>query len=158
MAEKGGVHGRGCAWQGGMHGGGHVGQGGHVWWGACMVGVCVWQGGMCGRGASMAGGCVWQGGHVWQRGHAWQGACMAGGMHGDGGVCVAGRCTCHAHTPQQILQDTVNEWAVRILLECILVIIQMTKVVQFLCTLYVLFYENLSSCVFAVESNVISKH
>ena len=41
------------------------------------------------------------GGHVW-RGHA----CMVGG-----GACM----------PQQILQDMVNERAVRILLECILV-------------------------------------
>ena len=47
----------------------------------------------------MAGGHAWQGGHVWQ-----------GGMH-DGG---------HAW---QILRDTVNERAVRILLECILVVI-----------------------------------
>ena len=54
-----------------------------------------------GRGwrACMAGGCAWQGGH------AWQGACVAG----------------EACMPQQILRDTVNERAVRILLECILV-------------------------------------
>ena len=43
------------------------------------------------------------------RGHAWW-----GGMHGEG-ACVAGG---HA---LQILRDTVNERAVRILLECILV-------------------------------------
>ena len=110
-------------------------------------------------------------GHEWQRSgawHAWQGAWegMCGGenlvgcvwQHGDGGGCVWQGGVHAMHTPQQILQDTVNERAVCILLECILVIIQMTKVVQFLCTLYVLFYENLSSCVFAVESNVISKH
>ena len=50
------------------------------------------------------------------RGRAWQGACVAGGMRGRGG-CVAGggvRCA------WQILRDTVNERAVRILLECIL--------------------------------------
>ena len=58
----GGVHGRGCAWQG-----------------VCMAG------GMCGMG------------------HAWQGACMAEG-------CA-----------WQILRDMVNEQAVCILLECILV-------------------------------------
>ena len=34
-------------------------------------------------------------------------------MHGRGQACT--------YTPQQILRDTVNEWAVRILLECILV-------------------------------------
>ena len=72
----GGVHGRGCAWQGG----------------ACMVGV------MHSRGACVAGG-VHGWGHVWQRGsmhgggHARQrGVCMAGGMHGRGHVC-------HAHPP-----------------------------------------------------------
>ena len=41
-------------------------------------------------------------------GHAWRGGCMAGG------TCVAGGVW-------QILRDTVNERAVRILLECILV-------------------------------------
>ena len=50
---------------------------------------------------------------------------MAGGMHGRevcmvGGMC--GRGACMAHMPTlQILRDTVNKWAVRILLECILV-------------------------------------
>ena len=39
-----------------------------------------------------------------------RGACVAGGMHGRE-VCM----------PPQILRDTVNERAVRILLECILV-------------------------------------
>ena len=62
--------------------------------GACMAG------GMYGRGACVAGGRAWQGvcvgvhgGHAWQGWHAWQG----GAWH------------------------TVNEQAVRILLECILV-------------------------------------
>ena len=56
---------------------------------------------MCGRGVCMTGG------------HAWQGACMAGGGH-----------ACHAFPPLQILRlrHTVNERAVRILLECILVV------------------------------------
>ena len=98
----------GHAWlQGGMHG-----CRGHVWlwrgmsgcWGACMVAR-----GMC----------------VVARGHAWlRGACtvaggwvcvVVGGMHGCGG---------HAWLPgglHRIRQDTVNERAVRILLECILV-------------------------------------
>ena len=59
----------------------------------CMAGVCV------------AAGQVWRGEHVWHGG----GASMAGGKCGRG----------HAW---QILRDTVNERAVRILLECILVI------------------------------------
>ena len=137
---------QGYAWQGGMHGG----QGGHVWCGACMAGGCV-AGGHVWQGTCMAGGCVSWGACV-AGGHAWQGACMMMvGYVWQGGL--------HAmYNPWQILQDTVNERAVCIILECIFVIIQMTKVVQFLCTLYVLFYENLSNCVFAVESNVISKH
>ena len=75
---------------------------GHVW-GGCMAGVCM-VGGMCGQGACMAGGM-----------HG-RGKCMAGGVHGGGVV--------HAtHAPQQILRlrHMVNEWTVRILLECILV-------------------------------------
>ena len=72
---------------------------GHVWWGACVV------------GAYMAGGYAWQGvgevcmeeGHVWWWGHAWQGACMVGDTMRYG--------------------DAVNEWVVRILLECILVLV-----------------------------------
>ena len=61
-----------------------------------MAGGHAWQGGVHGRGACMAGG------------HAWQGVCVAGGVHGGG--CA-----------WQILRDTVNERAVCILLECILV-------------------------------------
>ena len=62
------------------------------------------RGGMCGRGGMHVG-------HVWQ-----------GGVHGRGawagGVCDRGG----MHAPHhQILRDTVNERAVRILLECILV-------------------------------------
>ena len=60
------------------------------------------------QGACVAGACV-AGGHVWQRGHAWQGACVAG-----------------MPPPQQISTtrygDRVNERAVRIPLECILVL------------------------------------
>ena len=102
---------------GGMHGGGHV------WQGVCMAG------GMCGRGACMVGG-VCGGGHVWQGGmhggmcggHAWQEACMAGGMCGRGACVVVGGMHGRPHMPHwQILRDTVNERAVRILLECILV-------------------------------------
>ena len=51
---------------------------------------------------------------------------MAWGVHGRGargGWCVAGGM--HGlHAPRQILRDTVNERAVRILLECILVFIK----------------------------------
>ena len=60
-----------------------------------------------------------------------RGACVAGGMcgrrggmHGRG-ACMAGG---KAHMPpRQILRDTVNERAVRILLECILVYIHVLK-------------------------------
>ena len=54
---------------------------------------------MRGRGRDERGG-----GNAWQRGHAWQGGMSA----------------THA-PPRQTLRDTVNEWAVSILLECILV-------------------------------------
>ena len=50
-------------------------------------------------------------------GHVWQGECMAVGVCGRGACVVEGM---HA-PPQQILRDMVNERAVRILLECILV-------------------------------------
>ena len=63
--------------------------------------------GVCGRWVCLAGGCVWQG--AWMAGGAWQ------GVHGRRGMCGGGW---HAW---QILRDTVNKWAVRILLECILV-------------------------------------
>ena len=63
-------------------------------------------GGMCVRGAHLAGS-------------VWWGACVAGGMHGAGGHA------CHTHAPQALqLRYTVNERAVRILLECILVAIK----------------------------------
>ena len=66
----------------------------------CMVG------GVHGRGACVPGAHAWQG--VCMAG----GACMAGCMHGRGGEHGRGRG--HAW-------HTVNERAVRILLECILV-------------------------------------
>ena len=68
--------------------------GGHAWWGACMVVEGVHGGGRAWQGTCVAGGV-----------HCW------GGMHGGGGACM----------PQQLIRDTVNERAVRILLECILV-------------------------------------
>ena len=63
-------------------------------------------GGVCGGGTCMSGGHACQGG-MRVRGGAWQGACV-GGMH-------------DTHAPWQILRDTVNNQAVRMLLECILV-------------------------------------
>ena len=114
------------------HGGGvcMVAPGGHVWllWGgACVVALegavhgcsrevcgCSWGVCMVFWGACMvfSGGHVWffwgacvvfSGGHVWffLRGHAW--FFLGGGVH-------------------RIWRDTVNERAVRILLECILVV------------------------------------
>ena len=97
---------------------------GYVFTGVCLStgeglrgtwqgGGCAWQGGMRGRGVHGGGhgrgkcvtGGVWQGG-MHGGGHVWWGhACMAGG------ACM----------PQQILQDTVSERTVRILLECFLV-------------------------------------
>ena len=85
---------------------------------------------MCGGGCAWQGSCVvggehGRGGGMRDKEHAWMGACMAGGMHGRGvcmvgGMCVRGACMAHMPT-LQILRDTVNKWAVRILLECILV-------------------------------------
>ena len=97
----GGMHDRGACVMGSMHGRGACVAGEHVWCRACMAG------GMFGNG------------------HAWQRACLAGGVHGgracvSGGACMAGRHAwqegMHAmHAPWQILRDTVNERAVRIL-------------------------------------------
>ena len=70
---------------------------------------------MVAEGASMVSGGV----------HGCQGACMvAGGVHGCLGVCMVagglGGCVV-AGGVHRIRRDTVNERAVRILLECILV-------------------------------------
>ena len=111
----GGVHGcqgacmvaRGHAWLlGHMHGcGGCAWLQGHVWlWGcAWLQGACVVAGGMC----------------MVARGHAWLwGACViVGGMRGCQGVCLV------AGGMHRIRRDTVNEQAVCILLECILVLL-----------------------------------
>ena len=75
----------------------------------------MWQEGVHGMGGMHGGGHAWQG-CVHGRGHAW-----SGGMHGMGACvtrgssCMAGGCV------WQLLRDTVNERAVRNLLECILV-------------------------------------
>ena len=61
------------------------------------------------------------------------GGCMVGGVHGGGwgmcgrGACMAGGVVCVAEGHawlggRGILRDVVNERAVRILLECILVV------------------------------------
>ena len=63
------------------------------------------------------GACVAKGGHVWQRGHAWQ----KGGMHGEGKCAWQKRgCAWYVHPPHEI--RPVIARAVRILLECILVL------------------------------------
>ena len=70
--------------------------------------------------ASGRGMCASQGGgmHAFWGVHAWPGVCMAGGMHGGGhvwlGACMAGS----VHGRGACMADTR---AVRILLECILV-------------------------------------
>ena len=114
------VAGGGCAWlRGGMHGcrrvcmvaGGHAWLlGGRVW----LLGACMVVGGM--RGCE---------GHAWLPGgmHGCRGVCMvAGGMHGcRGDVHGWGVCMVARGRMRRIRRDTVNERAVRILLECILV-------------------------------------
>ena len=83
----------------------------------------------------LSGVCVVEG-HAW-----WQGACMVGGLHGGcvaggihggggdawwqwGGMCGGreGMCGGKGGGMRRIQRDTVNEQAVRILLECILVV------------------------------------
>ena len=88
----------------------------HAWWGTCVVawGACMvagWQGGL-----GMHGG----GGHAWWWGHVWWWGGMCGGtgnMHGGIGACMHGG----GRGVHEIRRDMVNEWTVRILLECILV-------------------------------------
>ena len=134
----GGMHGGGmCGKWRGMHGSGR-GRG-HACKGVCVVGASVarrhaWQV-VCVRGACMAGGMhVWQGACVVGAGGVCGRAgdtCMAGGMHGrrcvhGRGACMAGKGhACHAH-PQHHDIRSVNARAVRILLECILVISKFT--------------------------------
>ena len=87
--------------------------GGHVWWGSCVVGGHVWQGGMHGRG------------------HVWQGSVHGGGMRGEGGMCgKGGMCGEGGGTWQERwpLQRTI-----RILLECILVLKEITRSVKLRC-------------------------
>ena len=79
--------------------GGVRGCGGHAW----LQGACVVAG----------GGCVVVGGHAWLRGAY----IVAGGMRGCRGACMV------AGGMRGIRRNTVNQGAVRILLECILVIL-----------------------------------
>ena len=96
-AWQGGMHGRVCAWQEGMDG-----RGGHVW-----------QGCVCGRGHA------WWGGHAWHRGVCGRGVCMVelcGRGHAwQEGMCDGGGC---AWQKRRSLQRMV-----RILLECILILV-----------------------------------
>ena len=74
-------------------------------------------GGEHGREACMAGGRAWEGGMCGGGMHGREGMHGQGGMHGRMGMHGEGACVAW-----QILWDKVNEQAVRILLECILVI------------------------------------
>ena len=104
---QGGMHGCGGmhGWRGGMHG-----CGGWAW----LQGACVVVRGAC----MVVGACMLVGSHVWL-----QGACMlAGGVWLGRGACmVAGGHAWWQGGMHGIWWDTVNEWVVRILLECILV-------------------------------------
>ena len=96
-AWQGGMHGRVCAWQEGMDGRG----------GMCGRGVCVAEGmhgggGMHGTGVCVAGECAW-----------W--SCVVGGMHGRRACVMGGGC---AWQKRRSLQRMV-----RILLECILILV-----------------------------------
>ena len=68
------------------------------------------MGGVRGRGRAWQGGACVAGGVRGREGRVWQGACVAGGVHGRGCAWQGGRAW-------QILRDTINERAVRILLE-----------------------------------------
>ena len=63
-----------------------------------------------------------------------QGVCLQGEGSGSGGFCIQGGSGSSGglhgggKTPSWILRDTVNEWAVRILLECILVLFCFCKI------------------------------
>ena len=102
MVAMGGMHGcwRACmvaGWPCMLAGGGGM----CGCWGVCgCQGVCGWQG-----ACMVAGGCMVARGHVW----------LLEGMHG----CWGGGGAMH-----RIRRDTVNEHAVCILLECILVLIK----------------------------------
>ena len=90
--------------------------GGHAW----LRGVCVVAGACMVLGACMVvGGCVWLLGGV--RG-CWGDAWFWGGMCGCGGHAWWAGCAWLRGSIHRIRRDTVNERAVLILLECILVL------------------------------------
>ena len=94
---------------------------GYVFTGVCLsTGACI-AGGVHGRGCALWGH-AWHGGVCGRGGMNGKGVCVAGdGVYGDGGG-MHGWGGMHAtHATWLILRDTVNEWAVRTLLECILV-------------------------------------
>ena len=96
VRDGGGVWPEECVWQG------------CAWWGPCMVGGHAW-GDM--RGGGMHGGR-----------RTWWGVVHGGGMRGrGGGMCGGGMHGMHAPPPTPDTMRSVNERAVRILLECILV-------------------------------------
>ena len=98
--------------------------GGHAW----LLGGVWLPGGMrsCQGACMVARGCVVAGGHAWLLGvckHGCQRACMVAGGHAwlpRGHAWLPGVCMV-AGSVRRIRRDTVNERAVRILLECILV-------------------------------------
>ena len=104
-------------------------RGRHTWWqGACMVagrgivvGACVVAGGH----ACLWGACVVVGGGAWLQGGVHgcgEHACFGGGMCGCGGhAWWWGGVRGGSGGMRGTRRDTVNERAVRILLECILV-------------------------------------
>ena len=115
-----------CVVAGGVHGcwGACVVVRGHAW----LMGVHVW-----------VGVCVIAGGHAWlpggvcgcQGAYMVVGGCMVAGVCGCWGMCMVARGVCVVAGGmrgcrggmRRIRRDTVNERAVRILLECILVVI-----------------------------------
>ena len=105
-----------------MHGCG--GDGAWLLGGVCVVALGGGGWGMCGFLGGFGGACVVFGGHAWFFGGAcmvfFQGVCMVfpGGMCGFFG---GGHVWFFPGGAHRIRRDTVNERAVRILLECILV-------------------------------------
>ena len=95
-----------------MHGRGHVqqwGGGGDMHgWGHVWQGVCVADG-------------AWQGGHAWWGEACVVGVCVAGEVCVAGDIHGRGACVAEGMCGRGYVWYTVNEWAVHILLECIVV-------------------------------------
>ena len=124
--------GRGHAWLLGGHA--WLLQGGHAWlvWGACVVapgGMCGCSGGVC-AWLLWGGMCGCSGGHAWLLlgGHAWDTT-----RYGD----------------------TINERAVRILLECILV--GFRKLFPLTCATYVSNSVNRTQELIVIFGNILSE-